>query len=72
MVRPCGEKDRGKCSNENMEDDCERNWNAKDRTTKTKICYTKRCEETGVQKGNTISKSFEKENLMRTPRCHKL
>ena len=42
MVRACGEKDRGRCSNENMKDEYE--WTAKDRKTKTERCHTKRHE----------------------------
>ena len=34
MVRTCREKDRGRCSNENMED--KREWTLKDRNTKWK------------------------------------
>ena len=45
MVRPCEEKDKGRYSNENMEDGSE--WTAKGRKTKTEVqrCYTKNLKE---------------------------
>ena len=42
MVRTCGEKDRRRCSDENMKDEC--GWTAKKGKNKTERCYTKRHE----------------------------
>ena len=66
MVIICGEKDRGRCSNENMEDGSE--WTRKDRKTKTDLerCYMKGYEvERSTERRSTRPENVENENLMR-------
>ena len=54
MVRSCGEKDRARCSDENMEDGS--GWTPKGRKTITEVqrCYTKKYEgKGGTEKKHT-------------------
>ena len=73
MVKPCEEKHRGRCTNENLEDGSERTQKDKKAKTEVERCYTK--TQVGRQylqreEAQDMEK-VENENSMRRPQIRK-
>ena len=64
MVRTCGEKDRARCSDENMEGGYY--WTLKDRKTKTEPqrCTKRHEGDKSTERRSTRPENTEKENSM--------